>query len=503
MKFCKKIFALAMLTACSLIGQEEEENSPMTIHSGEAEYNGQEISLVGDVVVQHGLGTISAHRFSLSVPDDKNKHKFSYLTMSEKVSIDFQNGGRLTCEKAEVNYDQMQGNFFGSQDNPDVIYSYSETESANNKKMPRLIIKGLQMQIGFVRAKEKKSKAELNQIQIDEQVRVDYNKEYFLQADKAFYQHDLLETQNKKAGTLTLSVNQHPFCVISNFQGDKIFAKVITVDTLKYFFDLTEPHGSLLHRYRNEAQKINFSADHMSWDQKGMTLTLNGHVDVGDTDNLLLKTDHQLIITHRLVDGKKEIRTIFCPQETEITFFDIKKESPRKIMCHGSLLIDQENLQVWMHSPKDEQGQVLENKQIFFDDLMGEMCADSVQMHYERQEKQFLPKKINLLGNVQIFNRFDGHVQESSSVLQYALADQVEYLPESQDMLLTGKNGNRVLFFDKINSLQMSAPGLKIHLDQTTRKESVQGIGDVRFTFIEREFNQLKARFRMNEKPSR
>lgn len=487
---------------CSLFGQEGED-SPFMVNSGEAEYNGQEISLVGDVVVQHGLGTISAHRFKISAPDNEKKYKFSLLTMCEKVVIEFQNGGQLACERAEVDYEKLQGHFFGSEEIPEVTFSFSESQLKGHQKIVPLTIKGLQMQIDFIRAGEKNtsSKAELNQIQIDGQVCIHYNHDYLLQADRAFYQHDLLETKNMKAGKLFLSANPDVLCRVSNLQGDHILAKTIAIDTQNQFFDFNDPHGTLTNRQGNqtgEMQKINFSADHMSWDNQGLKLTLKGHVEVDDRNTLHLKTDHQLILTHRLVNGKKEIQTITCPQETEITYFDAKES--HKVICHGSLLIDQENAQMWLYSPKDEQGNVLEAKQVFFENVMGEISADQVQIVYEKGQQLMQPKKINLMGNVQLFNRFNGHVQESSSVLQYALADQMEYFPNSQDMLLTGKNGNRVLFFDKINSLQMSAPGLKIHLDKSTHKESVQGIGDVRFTFIEQEFNQLKARFRIGDK---
>jgi hypothetical protein len=66
-------------------------------------------------------------------------------------------------------------------------------------------------------------------------------------------------------------------------------------------------------------------------------------------------------------------------------------------------------------------------------------------------------------------------------------------------MTLAGVNGNRVLFFDKVNNVQMSAPSLKVRHDSSTQKDSIQGLGDVRFTFIEKELEQLKEHFRLEE----
>ena len=84
--------------------------------------------------------------------------------------------------------------------------------------------------------------------------------------------------------------------------------------------------------------------------------------------------------------------------------------------------------------------------------------------------------------------------------MQYALADELEYQPHSQEIVLKAQEGNRVLFFDKINGVQMSAPGLKIHHDSMKRKDTVQGIGDVHFTFVEKELEQLKKRFHLSKK---
>lgn len=484
---CKRIVLLSLMMMHSLIAHEHVEPS-FTINSGEAEYNGQEISLVGDVKVQHGLGTLSAHHLTISAPENAKKYKFSYLTLRDQVCIGFHNGWQLTCEKADVDYEKLHGHFYGSEALPDVLLTLNEKNPQNNSS---LVIKGLHMRIDFARLGEKNSKVELDRIQIDDAVRIQYDQTYFLEADQAFYQPHSLKSKPLSSGTLILSSPSKEFCTLSEGQSGKILARTIKVETVEQLFDFIEPHGTLF----DGPHQMRFSADKMNWDNRHLILTLAGNVEVESNKTFALKTDEQLMITLRLVNGKKEIRTIVCPKKTEMTYFDEKEL--HRIVCQGSLMIDEENQRIWMHSPKDEHNQILPDKQVSFEDIMGEMAADQVLIKYDRTNQQFKPKTIELEGHVQIFNRFNGHVQESSSVLQYALADRLEYYPELQEMVLTGKNDQRVLFFDKINSLQMSAPGLKIHFDQSTRKESVQGMGDVRFTFIEQEFNQLKTRFRM------
>lgn len=487
------ILFLSLITA-SLFGQEE----PMKVNSGEAEYNGREISLVGDVVVQHGLGKISAHRFTVTPSDEDKKNKFSNLSMSEDVEIEFQGGGKLRCETANVDYEKLHGTFLGNPEKPDVVYTNWDFPEESLLR-PQLIVKGDQFQVDFIRPSDNAHKVELDRIQIDGNVRVQYNQDYYLKADQAFYQRNHSDDKDLMSGTLLLTAKN--FCEATNQNGDQILAKKITVDVKNKKIILFEAQGALTqHGPSDSTHKLKFASSQLILDDIDQSLHLNGNVTVNQDDEFYLKTDHAAIIDFLTADGKRVLRSLKCPKESELAYHDLKKESLHSAKCFGMLFIDHENSQIWMYSPKDPYGNVPEGKQVFFDDLMGEISADEVHVTYEKKERQMMPLKVDMAGHVQIFNRFDGHVQESSSVLQYTLADRMEYIPALQDMTLSGENGNRVLFFDKINSLQMSAPALKIHFDKTTMKESIQGMGDVRFTFIEREFNQLKSRFRFNEK---
>ena len=66
-------------------------------------------------------------------------------------------------------------------------------------------------------------------------------------------------------------------------------------------------------------------------------------------------------------------------------------------------------------------------------------------------------------------------------------------------MVLSASEGNRVLLFDKVNNIQMSAPSLKIQHDPSSQKELIKGMGDVRFTFLEKELAQVKQHFKQKD----
>lgn len=124
--------------------------------------------------------------------------------------------------------------------------------------------------------------------------------------------------------------------------------------------------------------------------------------------------------------------------------------------------------------------------QIRYNDKRGEMRADRAIMDFRDQEGEIEPTCITLLGNVQLI-----YAEEN----QYALAEQVTYFPDQHLMILEGKE-NRVLFFDKERNMQISAPEVRAVRNPETKKDSIQGMGDVRFLFAQEELSKLKERFR-------
>ncbi len=121
--------------------------------------------------------------------------------------------------------------------------------------------------------------------------------------------------------------------------------------------------------------------------------------------------------------------------------------------------------------------------QVVFNGEIGEVFADHALVEYN---EEFKATKVILSDNVQLIN------QEKE---QYALADFVTYYPQTQQMLLEGK-GNRVLFYDKLRNMQLSAPSVRAKRDPKTQRDSVQGVGDVNFVFGQEELMKLKERFK-------
>ncbi|CUI16043.1 hypothetical protein PNK_0412 [Candidatus Protochlamydia naegleriophila] len=500
MNYLRFISILSLVFTCSLAGQENDQAEQMVISSGEAEYDGQAISLVGQVVVQHGLGKISAHRLSVMPAEQEGqKGRFTLLKINDDILIELQGGGQLECQQADIDYLKLTGNFLGNSIHPDVVYRNVGEEG---QERPALVVKGHEMQVELVRQPLPGTsipKTLVKNVLTHQQVRVYYNQDYLLLADRAFYER--LLTAKTTAGILNLTAQEEqPYCLLTNTNGDSIQAHSIRVDTIQRQLYLDDPKGILhIEQGKKSTQNIQFSADGLIWNDMEQFLNLKGHVSVKQDEIAQIDTEHEVIIYQAQVDGKKALRSIVSPQETTMSYQDKMKELTHKILCHGQLVVDHERLITTMQSPKDELGSIQLDKQVYFEDALGDIYADQVQLFYAWKDRELVPAKIVLEGHVKLLNRFDGHFQESSSILQYALADHVAYFPITQEIVLSGQNGNRVLFFDKVNNVQMSAPALKIRRDEQNQKSSVQGIGDVRFTFIEKELNQLRQRFSLDE----
>jgi hypothetical protein len=184
------------------------------------------------------------------------------------------------------------------------------------------------------------------------------------------------------------------------------------------------------------------------------------------------------------------LRYIESTGPTVLTYANEEEKVVHTLTCPGLLTVDHQLLKTTLECPRDQNNNVLFGKQIVFHDSMGEIYADLLTVYYTMAEDSPTPTKLVLEGNVQMFNR-GGDPDKNGAFLQYALADVVEYTPQAREVYLVASDKKRVLFFDKLNALQVSATSLKIRRDQETKKESIQGFGDVRFSFVEKELEMI------------
>lgn len=174
---------------------------------------------------------------------------------------------------------------------------------------------------------------------------------------------------------------------------------------------------------------------------------------------------------------------------------DQKAEMAHHLTCYGTVTIDHSKQEVQMESPRNQENLVLQGQQVHFEDTYGSIYADKITVKYDFNGQKVVPKFLVLEGNVKILNTH-ASVEPASPLVQYGLADKVECDLTSKEAAFSMlEQGKRVLFYDKAHDLRVSAPGLTIRRDKMTQKDVIKGSGDVRFSFVEKEIEQLRHRF--------
>lgn len=490
-QFC----ALFLLLAMPLIAYEEM----MVIDSLFADYNGKKITLSGSVIVEHELGKICANKMVMTPTENDKKLRYATLKIKDNVILSLKDGGQLCCGIADLNYKALTGLLTGSTPEENVIYTDLCNEKGGNKTP--VIIKSRQM--GIVIAREMNAdtntcKSRIAEINTDQQVTVNYNQDFLVTADQCNYRR-ISEEDNKDfrgvPSEITFNqIGKEGNCMVCNKRGDIIHADKICINTVDRILSFEEPKGSIIPPEKHKGMdSIEFSAGRMVWNDKTDTLVLYDNVELRLQGLGTVVTDKEIQLVMGLEEGKKELQKVEVTGNTTITRFDKDKKESYILTTAGVVNLDLTHLQLVLDKP-------LVGEQIHYQDQMGEAFSDKLVFDYRKEGKLTIPTFLILEGNVRLINRTiakkDG---KNSPQLHYALADRIQFNPQTKETRFTMKKGKRVLFYDKINNIKMSAPAFKILRNNEFKSNSVHGIGDVRFSFLEQEIDQLKKRFSFDD----
>jgi hypothetical protein len=463
--------------------QDEETPIAILIEAEKSIYDGKTILLMGDVFLEHAVGTLSAGRASLAGSPEDRKFRLSQLDLHDHVRFTLSEGGELMAAEAHLSQETSLGTFKGSPEQPFVVYMEECRDGSGSQERFPIIVKSRSMTIEFkpIDPGEKTvTKSHINAVVASENVTVDYNHDFIAAADCAtFHREESPVSQTGLSGIICLNAEgDDGHCHVTNRNGDLIHARQIFVDTLNRRLSFAHPKGALFSsRNRLVKERIDFSSDMLNWDEQEGTLKLRGHVKIAEKGLGQLISDDEVTLFHSILNGKKELSTIESTGHTVLT------HTSHILQSCGKMAVDHANLKVTLDSPGVEQ--------VFYKDDQGTIYADHAEVEYELVEGKISPRKLTLEGHVKMINKPCKDLQRQ----QYVLADRVKVFPATQEVFLSADKGNRVLVYDQVNDLQVSAPGLKIKRDEATKKESMQGIGDVRFNFLDPEFDQLHQRF--------
>lgn len=493
------LFCSALCVFGNLVHADEEF---LIIDSDLADYDGSKITLTGSVIIEHEIGNISAGNLVLTPDNDKKKNPFSSINMRDNVKISFHNGGQLSCSVAQINAQSMEGNFSGNFQQEYVIYSESRTDKFGHS-VP-ILMKSREMQVKIQRDQgakgHKPMAASISEMIANDNVTVNYNHDLLAIADQAIYRRN----SGDDPGCILMQARERfGICQATNRNGDTIHSTRMQIDPITRQLTFDSPKGVIYTREEGEERnRVDFSCNTMTWNEQNDLLTLRGNVLINQEGFGQIVNNEEMKIHRFEANGQKHLRSIEGSGETTLSYSDLKNSISHTLACYGKVFLDHEHLQTSLESPRHANGEVLKGKQIYFQDRLGEIYADKAVISYDYINHKIAPAKITLIGHVQILNRTAADAEDKGKFLQYAVADQVDYFPLKNKMYFKSEGSHRVLFFDKTNNIKVSAPALKILRNPNSKKDSIQGIGDVRFSFIEEELEELRKRFNLPEEGS-
>jgi len=389
----------------------------------------------------------------------------------------------------------MTGHFRGGQTEPYALYK-DIRYSSEGKQIPIEISSQL-ITVQVTADPYLKSQAPqhyLSHLVAQGDVRMRYDTHFSACADRSIYRDSDRKTaqEDEQLSGMIYLVPEGPkgSCEIRHHRGDHIVARLIRIDADRenLFFDQAE--GQVFFQDDDGMlDRISFKADALCWDESKRTLNLKHNVELCDLGMGALFAENEIEVVLTPDSEEHEVQWIRAHGPTHLIFENDSGGSPRQLYSFNGGEIDNRSFQVQLKSPRIN-GLVPPDQQIRYKDAVGEAQADDVTVLYRYLDGELSAEKILIVGNVYMVNHAPFDPDDQTPVLQYAKADAVEYDPNKQEMLLLGK-AKRVLFFDKLNNVQVSAPAIRMSRDQVTGKEAIQGIGDVRFRLIGKEMTEL------------
>lgn len=424
--------------------------SSSSISSKKATYDGNALILNGDVQVEHTLGKMASGTARLEKEDKEGP--FSAISLRDNVLITLKNLGKVSCANADFNFVTMTGKLLPEVGKLIKFVNLGPDHFSITSKEANMEL-----------AKESDS-IKVVKINAEGAVQVQYGSDFFLDAEQATY-------TNEEVPYLSASQN----CKLSHF-ADLIESEKVELFPSTSTAVLSAPKGVLHPSSFSKSQGMHFSCSQMVWENESQTLTLLGDISVSDDGIGELHCEDEIELRQKQEGEKWILSSMVAKGKTELTY-ELSADFKHLLICYGLLRLDQEQLTVTLESPQ--------NRPIeYFHDKM-KLCSDNAQLSYGNNNERISAEKLHLSGNVQL------KIEEDGS--RCATADQFTYLPQEEKMILTSKDGKNVLFWDKEQDLSISAR--EVHIARADQKETIKGVGNVRFAFSTAENDLLKKLF--------
>lgn len=442
------------------------------LSSTNASYDGNNLVLTGQVVLDHGLGVMHAQFARLEKQEAGKSFPFSSILLQDGVHLQLHDGAALQCHQAQFDFNALQGHLT-THEGASVIY-----QNPSFRLLSQTIDLDLVAQEG---ESEKKARYLVQKATAQDQVRIEYANAFVLQADRALFQEETITAYPKDAETR---------CHLSH-EGDQIEAQQVALHLASSELTLHQASGHLTSLpLTSEGGEIQFSCQRLLWSEPRKRLTLQGNVELLEPSLGELKTGDRLQLDFRPLSGKRVLQKLrtFGPTTLRTQAEDVSQICA--LHMHGTFLFDREQLSAICDSPI-VQGRVPPEQQLRYDAQDLTARADQATLEYSSSAPHLEPVSLLLKGEVKL---------SSPKCTQYALADRLNYSFATHTVILNAHPGKRVLYCNQEENLQMSAQEVHITKDPTSNKPMIKGVGNVQLQLSLEELSTLQALF-AHDKP--
>ena len=429
-----------------------------TVRADKAEYQENLVDLYGHASVILPAVRMAAQSIHLTRANSE-VHK---VHLEEQAEILFKDGMKVSCDVADVDLVEGKGRFAM---NCGQVVLVMPREAGRN-----VIMTADELLVQAVPGPSEPW--QLQQVIASGNVRVDDPKDWALVADTLIY-------EEREEGRLKLSSSGSNLCQVRKEGMGELSARSMTLNRGAEQVHALEAKGNLIDPQK---EKIQFQGKELFWNHREREITLLQEVMVQQND-AVLETDDRLQLSY------SEDRQ---PQRLFLTGNIVMSSAypPRTVMCPGTCEVDFSLHKAHLVADTGE-------KQVRFEQGGTHLLADEVSLSYTPEGGVGQPQHLQAHGKVRVENKYG--LGLGSNATQYALADFVDAWPSEHRLELSSQFPTRVLLLDSGNGLAISAPKVLLQ-PNASGKQQVRGIGDVRMTLLEKEYQQLKQRFHLKEK---
>jgi hypothetical protein len=463
-----------------------------SVSSTNASYDGTALILTGHVVLDHGLGTMTAEEASLQRQEEAAKDfPFALIQLHKEVLLALKNSSELRCEHADLDFSTLKG-LLRAKENERVAYRDTfKGKKSDELNSLQMLSRTLELNFSKQEQEEKKIDYEIESVLAKDDVEIAYTGDFVLYADHALYRKLPSQTASRELQGLITAFpkDAQDQCHLIH-QGDLIDADSMDVDLLHSKISMLHPHGTLVSSLVPHGEKANmrFHCDHLSWDHLDQLLTLQGGVEIDDDVIGSLASQEAIELKHTIVEGKRILTSIHAKGPTSLLYRDREQNRQHKILCKGDIHLDRNQLLATLNSP-ETQGKVTPSQQLYYEEEEIAFYADHASLEYAEQAGSLQPVSLTLKGNIRLFSH------DPQQPFRCGIADRLSYSLATRTLILSANPGKKVLFSDESQGVKISAREVHITRDPETKQQTVKGVGNVQFAFSVEENEMLKQLF--------